>query len=94
MKDTKIIGNPSHKQSMYAISRCLCLPYFTIKMNHMLVNIPYPMYEIFAYIWLKVMVNVGKQSIHGAFGYNGVSGSGSFSHRGKPLYCDQTPFVS
>ena len=52
------------------------------------------MYEICAYIWLKVIVNVGKKKHTWRFGYKGVSGSGSFSHRGKPQYCDQTPFVS
>ena len=34
------------------------------------VNIPYAgCYGIFTYIWLKFMVNVGKYSIHGAYGY-------------------------
>ena len=28
------------------------------------------MYGIFTYIWFKFMVNVGKDCIHGAFGYD------------------------
>ena len=31
---------------------------------------------IFTYMWLKFMVNVGKYSIHGAYGHDNVISSG------------------
>ena len=34
------------------------------------------MYGIFTYIWLMFMVNVGKYTIHGSYGF----GVGDFSH--------------
>ena len=49
-------------------------PDFQKKATHELVTIATcSMYGIFTYIWLKVMVNVGKYTIHRVYGYSHLS---------------------
>ena len=42
--------------------------YFTVHISH-----TPSMYSIFTYIWLIFMVNVGKYTIHGSYGYIDIS---------------------
>ena len=44
------------------------------------------MYGIFTYIWLFFMVNVGKYTIHGAYGYAFVEMFGSFLGNKKGIW--------
>ena len=66
-------GSPTHRSSKSCdwMSRCPAgNDQFTIVIVSWFIS-PIPicsMYGIFTYMWLKFMVNVGKCSIHGAFG--------------------------
>ena len=77
-------------------SRCffVMLPSFKLENStrHLTKSYPIPsMYGIFTYIWLIFMVNVGKYTIHGSYGYvnNGKSDiSWSHSRHKPPLGSD------
>ena len=60
-------------------------PDFQKKTTHELVTkATCSMYGIFTYIWLKVMVNVGKYTIHRVYGYSHLSTG--FASSGSSLW--------
>ena len=53
-----------------SVPHCHTIYYKHIKMNIYIYIYPIPsMYGIFTYIWLIFMLNVGKYTIHGFYGY-------------------------